>query len=166
MQISKGVEWATHAVSLLSGLPEKRGLSAEALAEFHKVPPAYMAKQLQALSKAGIVKSSRGAGGGYRLAKPATEISLWDIVAAIEGSAPAFKCTEVRQNGPCALKPEHCKLACPIASAFLAAERVYRDSLRQTSVADINLNILATSSEERVLEIMRWTQDVNSALPN
>ena len=92
MQISKGVEWAAHAASLMCGLPPDKGLRAEALARYHDVPGAYMAKQMQALSKAGIVQSARGKHGGYRLAKPADEITLWDIFAAIEGRTPAFTC--------------------------------------------------------------------------
>jgi Rrf2 family protein len=113
MQISKGVEWAVHATSLMSGLPENAGLKAETLADYHGVPKAYMAKQLQALSKAGLVRTSRGAHGGYRLAKPSDEISLWDIMTAIEGGKPAFRCTEIRQTGPCALKPKDCHKSCP-----------------------------------------------------
>ena len=93
MQISRGVEWAAHAASLLATLPEGMGLRAEALAQYHGVPQAYMAKQMQALSKAGLVHTSRGRQGGYRLAKPAEEITLWDIMAAIEGKSPAFTCT-------------------------------------------------------------------------
>ena len=61
MKINSGVEWAAHACALLATLPPGWSLSAQALAAYHEVPPAYMAKQLQALSKAGIVKSNRGA---------------------------------------------------------------------------------------------------------
>tara|TARA_R110000824_G_scaffold287767_1_gene475830 strand:- start:304 stop:816 length:513 start_codon:yes stop_codon:yes gene_type:complete len=156
MQISKGVEWAVHAAALMVGLPEERGLKAEALARYHEVPTAYMAKQLQALSKGGIVQSSRGAHGGYRLARPATDISLWDITAAIEGYAPAFRCTEIRQNGPCALARKDCKTPCQIAASFAAAEEAFRDSLKSVSLADISAQFVAGSSQEHLLDIMHW----------
>ena len=120
MQISKGVEWACHAAALMSALPEDKALKADALARYHGVPAAYMAKQLQALSKAGIVSSSRGKHGGYRLAKPPAAITLWDITAAIEGSKPAFRCAEIRQNGPCAARKESCNTPCAIAASFMA----------------------------------------------
>jgi Rrf2 family protein len=160
MQISKGVEWAVHALSLMTALPEKRGLSAEALAHYHGVPPAYMAKQMQALSRSGIAVSSRGSGGGYRLAKSPTEISLWDITAAIEGSAPAFRCSEIRQNGPCKLRAEDCKTPCHIASAFLKAETVYREVLRSVSLADISGDVVSASPEHHIREILAWIDRV------
>ncbi len=156
MQISKGVEWAAHAAALMIGLPEKRGLKAEALARYHEVPAAYMAKQLQALSKAGIVQTSRGKRGGYRLAKPATDISLWDITAAIEGSTPAFRCTEIRQNGPCGLKRKDCKSPCQIAASFAIAEAAFRNTLKGTTLADLGAQVVQDSTQEHLLEMMGW----------
>lgn len=156
MQISKGVEWAAHAAVMMIALPDGRGLKAEALARYHEVPTAYMAKQLQALSKAGIAQSSRGAHGGYRLSRPATDISLWDITAAIEGYAPAFRCTEIRQNGPCALARKDCKTPCQIAASFAAAEEAFRTSLKSVSLADISAQFVAGSSQEHLLDIMHW----------
>ncbi|SIN63778.1 transcriptional regulator, BadM/Rrf2 family [Parasphingorhabdus marina DSM 22363] len=156
MQISKGVEWAVHAAALLNGLPAGRGLKAEALARYHGVPAPYMAKQMQALSKAGITRSSRGAHGGYRLARPADQISLWDITAAVDGKGPAFRCTEIRQNGPCGLKPKDCKKACQIAAAFAAAERAFRESLAVISLADIAGQVVDDASPEHLTAIMQW----------
>src|SRR6516164_2591440 len=108
MRINKGVEWAVHACALLAPLPPGAGLSLAALAEFHGVPEPYMAKQMQALSQSGLVRTSRGKTGGYALARPTDAISLWDITIAIDGAVPAFRCTEIRQNGPCAVKKRDC----------------------------------------------------------
>ena len=159
MQISKGVEWAAHAAAMMIGLPEGRGLKAEALARYHEVPTAYMAKQLQALSKAGIVQSSRGAHGGYRLARPATEINLWDITAAIEDTDPAFRCTEIRQNGPCGLKRKDCKKPCQIASGFAAAERAFRDTLQGITLAELGAQVVRDSEQKHLMEVMSWLND-------
>ncbi len=156
MQISKGVEWAVHAAALLNGLPAGRGLKAEALARYHGVPAPYMAKQLQALSKAGITQTSRGAHGGYRLAKPADQISLWDITAAVDGNGPAFRCTEIRQNGPCGLKRSDCKRPCQIAAAFAAAEQSFRDSLAAISLADLAGQVANDSKPDHLFAIMNW----------
>lgn len=133
MRINKGVEWAVHACTLLAPLPSGRGLSAAAMADFHGVPIAYMAKQMQALSKAGIVKTFKGKTGGYALARASSEINLWEITRAIDGSAPLFRCTEIRQAGPCASAPDECLKACPIAAAFAKAEQSYRTVLRDIS---------------------------------
>lgn len=145
-----------HAATLLTALPERTGLKAEALANYHGVPVAYMAKQLQALARAGIIRSLRGARGGYRLARPPAAISLWDIMAAVDGEAWAFRCTEIRQNGPCAVKPQDCKTPCPIAAAFHKAEAHYRDQLKAVSLADIAVRTLAGSSGDHVQNITAW----------
>lgn len=159
MQISKGVEWAAHAAALLSALPAGRGLKAEALARYHSVPGPYMAKQLQALSKAGITRTARGKHGGYRLARPAAEITLWDIMTAIEGRKPVFVCTEIRQNGPCAAKPEQCRQSCTIAAAFHAAEAAFRSSLQAMSLAQIGAGVVADSPGSHLREIAAWLEE-------
>src|SRR5947209_8292305 len=105
MRMSDGVEWAIHCCTVLALLPPDLALPAPRLAEFHGVPPAYLAKQLQALARAGIAESVPGARGGYRLARPADEITLLDVVHAIDGPEPAFRCTEIRRRGPAAVDP-------------------------------------------------------------
>lgn len=159
MQISKGVEWACHAAALMAALPTNKALRADALARYHEVPAAYMAKQLQALSKAGLVQSSRGAKGGYRLAKPPTDINLWDITMAIEGNKSAFKCTEIRQNGPCATRKQACKSPCAIAASFLVAETVFRDSLRSVSLAQIAMDVMKIKTASEIEVIMQWLSE-------
>lgn len=156
MKINKGVEWAVHAAALMAVLPEKAGLSAAALARYHEVPPAYMAKQLQALSRAGIAKTGKGAKGGYRLARLPTEISVLDVVLAVEGRGPAFRCSEIRQNGPCGLKRDACLAPCPIAATLWAAEAAFRDSLARVSLADLSVAVASEMSPEHVSEVLVW----------
>ncbi len=156
MKISKGVEWAAHACTLLAILPEGWSLSAEALAEYHDVPPAYMAKQMQALSRAEIIISQRGAVGGYRLAKSPGEVSLWDIMEAIEGRGSAFRCTEIRQNGPCGAKASDCKNLCGIASAFLTAEKAFRRVLSKITLIDSINDAAQQSNPEKAAKIVDW----------
>ena len=55
MRLSQGVEWAAHACVILAAVGQGRALNKAALAEYHGVPAPYMAKQMQLLSKAGIV---------------------------------------------------------------------------------------------------------------
>jgi Rrf2 family protein len=144
MRIAEGVEWAVHLCAVLGVVPDGHTLPAGRLAEFHELPPDYLAKHLQALSRAGIVTANRGVSGGYRLSKPATKITLLDITLAIEGSEPAFRCTEIRQRGPCAAAPAACKQHCAIAKAFLDAETQWRKALASISVADM----MATAASE------------------
>jgi Rrf2 family protein len=158
MQISKGVEWAAHACGILCAVPQGKGLQSDAIAEFLGVPPAYMAKQMQLLRKASIVDSVRGQGGGYRLAQTADQITLWDIMAAIDGSKPSFRCTEIRQNGPCPASKSSCKTPCIIAAKFAQAETAFRQSLAQTTLAEIAVSASMGSSVERMEKMATWLQ--------
>ena len=156
MQLATGVEWTTHICTVLALVPEGRGLNVEALAEFFEVPSAYLAKQMQLLRRAGIVDSVRGKKGGYRLAKGVDAITLLDIVRAIEGPMPAFRCTEIRQNGPCGLKPKDCKRPCEVASAFAKAEDAYRDALKAQTLAGVMQEAATNSTPEHMIQMVHW----------
>ena len=156
MRLSKGVEWATHACTTMVALPEGKGLSTEDLAEYFDLPSAYLAKQLQALRRAGILESVRGQSGGYRLARDPGKISLWDIVDAIEGGETAFRCTEIRQNGPCGAKRSDCRKPCEIAAAFWHAEAAWREALKRETLAGIIGSFAAKADPERMRLIADW----------
>lgn len=159
MQFGKGIEWTTHICTLLPLVPEGRGISADALADFFEVPAAYLAKQMQLLRRAGIVEAVRGKGGGYRLARSPDDITLLDIVRAIEGPMPAFRCTEIRQNGPCGLKRSECSRPCEIASAFASAEATYFEALRQRTLASIMQEAAMNSTPQHMVKIVQWVQN-------
>src|SRR3954466_11696343 len=78
----------------------QRPVPAARLAEFHDVWASYLAKQLQGLSRAGLVRSVQGQSGGYLLTRAASEITVLDVVEAVDGDGRTFVCTEVRQRGP------------------------------------------------------------------
>lgn len=137
MKLGEGVEQAIHCTAFLAGLSEDGVLSAAALAELHGVSTSYLLKHLQALSAAGIVATTPGPKGGYRLAKAPADISLLDIVLAVEGPAQAFRCAEIRQRGPNPLPARYFTKPCQINAAMLKAERAYRAELAKVSVADL-----------------------------
>jgi Rrf2 family protein len=85
MKMSDGVEQAIHSVAMLAGLQANGVLSAGALAEFHGVSTSYLLKHLQALSGAGLLIAQPGPTGGYRLARTPDQITLLDVVLAVEG---------------------------------------------------------------------------------
>lgn len=141
MKMSEGVEWALHSCVNLAWNGPDRAVSAARLAAWHDLPAAYLNKQLQALARAGILTSSPGPRGGFRLARPLAEISLMDVVAAVEGPEEAFRCAEIRRQGPGgapagagtaadtgdseAAPPA----ACAIAHAMTRAELAWRQAL-------------------------------------
>jgi Rrf2 family protein len=141
MKMTQGVEWALHACHLLAELPPGASLSSAQLAEFFALPAPYLSKHLQALSRAGITASAPGPQGGYRLARPAGQISLLAVVEAIEGQAPAFRCTEIRQQGPASLPPGRYRHPCAIASAMARAEAAWRRELQAVTIAGITRTV-------------------------
>lgn len=159
MKLSDGVEWSLHCCTVLALLPSDAALPAAKLAEFHGVPGAYLAKHLQALARAGILQSVGGPKGGYRLAKPPTEISLLDVVQAVEGSSPAFRCMEIRRRGPAGLPARAYTAACGITRVMHRAEEAWRAELRSTSIADVVMTLAQDVDPRAATKGAAWMQE-------
>ena len=160
--MSDAVEWSIHCCTLLAALPEDGALSAARLAEYHDVPPAYLAKALQAMASAGIVESRPGPAGGYRLARSPADISLLEIVQAVDGPGTAFRCREIRQRGPGAVAEAGAyRTPCGIARAMWRAEDAWRAELSTTTVGDMVIDFLTQASPSRVQRGVDWVQEVH-----
>jgi Rrf2 family protein len=160
MRMGQGVEWALHTCTVLALLPDGTAMPSARLAEFHGVPSAYLAKQLQAMAAAGIVESVPGRKGGYRLAKPAKKVTLLEVVEAVDGDEPAFRCTEIRQRGPAQVDASCYSKTCGIARAMWAAESAWRAELRRRTVADLIDGLAADVSPEAAVKAAAWFQEV------
>ena len=158
MKIGKGVEWAAHTCVLLALIPANGSLPLATLADYLDVPAPYLAKQMQMLSRAGIVETKRGVSGGYKLARLPELISLWDVTAALEGTSPSFRCTEVRQNGPCGLSSTEILSPCKIASSFRLAEDSFRQSLATVKLTELVHSIAGDVSPEKKHQIAAWIE--------
>lgn len=158
MRLSQGVEWALHCCYSLAEIPAGATLTLAQLAELHAAGAPYLAKHLQALSRAGIVEAVTGPNGGYRLARPADQISLLEVVEAIEGRANAFRCTEIRQRGPAALPADAYRLPCAIAEAMYAAEAAWRAELAGRSIAGIT-EAARSRDPQAVARTCQWLAD-------
>lgn len=94
------------------------------------VPPAYLSKVLLVLNRAGLVEATRGTGGGYRLSRPAAEISLMDIVDPLDNVSRLGECimglNECSEENPCAMH-----------DWWKRVRDDYLAMLRQTSLADV-----------------------------
>lgn len=156
MRMSDGVEWGVHACTVLAALPADGALPAGKLAEYHGVPAAYLAKHLQAMARAGVLETVKGPRGGYRLARPASEITLLDVVEAIDGDEPAFRCTEIRRRGPTAVGAREYTKLCGINRAFFAADDAWRDELRRTTIADVFMGVLDDAPRAALEKGARW----------
>jgi Rrf2 family protein len=137
MRTNSSAEAALHIMLLLAAAPDGRELAANDLADFHSLVRGTLAKVLQQLGTAGLVKASAGRSGGYRLARAAEAISSYDIAAAIDGVEPRFHCHEIRRNGPCADVKGDYSARCAIARTMDAATAAWAASLKAVSLADL-----------------------------
>jgi len=137
MNLKNQVEWALHCCSVMAGLPEGRYLSTRSLSEFHGVPKEYLGKALQGLSKAGLVHTTLGPSGGYRLARPAQAITFLEVVEAVEGRKSTFQCSEIRANNPCRPKGLCDDKPRAVARIMWRANEAWRQTLAAVTLADL-----------------------------
>src|SRR5579859_666513 len=137
MKLSEGVEWGLHCVSVLAELPPGATLPTKALAEYHGLSETYLAKHLQALTNARVIESVPGPKGGYRLQRTPEEITVLEVVEAIDGREPLFRCTEIRQQGPLTQEPQAYRQPCGIHIVMARAEKAWRAALSEQTIADL-----------------------------
>ncbi len=138
--LGNSVEYALHSLLWLAAPLEQRP-SARDLAALQGISPAFLAKIFQKLEKGGIVEASGGIRGGYRLARPADDISVLEIIDAVEGRKSLFDCQEIR--GRCVLfkdKPPAwaTRGVCGIHALMLRAEKTLRDELGRSSLGSLS----------------------------
>jgi Rrf2 family protein len=160
MKLSEGIEWAIHCAAMLAELPEGAVLPTKVLAEYHGVSETYLAKHLQALKNAGIIGSVPGPRGGFYLLKKPEELTLWDIVSAIEGKDPFFRCTEIRQRSPIPCFQGEFDTLCSIQVAMLKANKAWRDSLKAQTLDSVIQPYEATLTPEKKALIDAYMEKV------
>jgi Rrf2 family protein len=159
MKLSDGVEWGVHSCVLLAVLPSDAALPAARLAEYHGVPSAYLAKHLQALARAGVLETVKGPRGGYRLSRPPAEITVLEVVEAIDGDEPAFRCTEIRRRGPSAVAAREYRTPCGIHRTFTRADDAWRAELAATTIADLVVGVVQEAPRVAVDKAARWISE-------
>ena len=157
--MSDGVEWAIHCTVLLAALPPGSVLHGRALAAYHGVSESYLLKHLKALAKAGILASIPGAKGGFRLDRAPQEISVLDVVNAIEGDDPAFRCTEIRQRGPASVEPAAYRGPCPINALMLRAEDAWKEVLADQTIAGLLASVARAADERSAQKAVVWLEE-------
>lgn len=126
--LSQGVGYSITALSYIAAAGGKSVLVKE-IAQATKIPPAYLAKLVHALGKRGIVSTQRGVGGGVVLARPATEISLFDLAVALNDPVVEPQC--MLGNATCSDER-----SCPAHSFWTSYRAKIHDFLKATRVAD------------------------------
>ncbi len=122
---------AIRAMAVLARLPEGAYGGTAHIASAGSIPSSYVSKVLQALVRASMVESHKGPGGGFRLARPAEQFTLWEIVEPFEGPS--------RRPG-CVLGLSDCSESSPFAlhHDWKAIRGNYLEMMRRTTLAELN----------------------------
>lgn len=130
MQITRASDYAVRVMIHLAGLPLSSTVRQSELSKATEVSGHFLSKVLQQLVRAGLIRSQRGAGGGYALAISAASVSLLDVVEAIEGPVRLNQCTE---EGPSCNR----KSWCPAHQVWIEAQAAVLEVLGSNSMATL-----------------------------
>jgi Rrf2 family protein len=128
MQITRQADYAVRAMVYLAQLGPAQRAATGQIAKEKSIPPSFLAKIVSQLSVAGLLQTSRGARGGVSLAKPAEEISLLDVVEAIDGPIMLNDC--VGENLSCDYDED-----CPLKPVWCDAQKLLLDQLSKANFA-------------------------------
>jgi Rrf2 family cysteine metabolism transcriptional repressor len=99
MMFSTKAEYGIHVMAHLAREGSDEPVSLATIAEAEDLPLAYLEHLVQRLRRADLVESRRGARGGYSLTRPATEVTMAEIVAALEGDSAPIECISAGTDG-------------------------------------------------------------------
>jgi Rrf2 family protein len=160
---SAGVEYGIHCLLFLVGNGgDSREASVRDLAELQGVPLDYLAKIFTKLAKGNLVVATEGMRGGFKLARPADEITLLDIVNAIDGRKSIFDCREIR--GRCAVfdgAPPEWVLdgPCAVHGAMMVAQKRMEEALAQQTILDIARKLGRKAPPEFGVKVENWMNE-------
>lgn len=129
MQITRQADYAVRAVLHLAQRGDER-TATSAIAEEQRIPPSFLAKIVSQLSIAGLLHTSRGARGGVVLARAAKDITLLEVIEAIDGPIQLNEC--VGDNGTCSFDDD-----CPLRPVWCEAQEDLVKRLKGTNFADM-----------------------------
>jgi len=129
LRVSKLTDYGSVILACMASHPLQR-MSAASLARDVLLPAATVRKLLKMLVRGGLLSSSRGKQGGYQLVRPATEISLAEIVNVLEGAIALTECA--LQKGACCIDAD-----CEIRQSWRGVNQIIYESLAQVSLQEM-----------------------------
>jgi Rrf2 family protein len=141
--LSQGAQYAISAVIALSRQPEGETISAAELAKPLNCPAAYLSQVLSKLKPSGILKSQRGMGGGVYLARTPNEISLLDVIDAVDGS-DFFSSCFMGIDGCGQIEP------CPFHEFWSKERTAIQSWLKKTTFAEVEKSMTTNWFELRL----------------
>lgn len=133
MRLSATDVYALQALAFLGTLPADRWVASEEISTSTGTARPYLVRILATLSANGIVVSKKGSGGGYRLARPAQEINLRDVIRAIDGPVAPLSCVSLNWHEPCVVE-DRCHARNRV---WLRVRDAMLGALAEFSVADL-----------------------------
>lgn len=136
MKISRKAEYALRALAVMGRAPVGTTFSIQEISSSERIPLKFLEQILVILKNAGLLRSRRGVGGGYRLNRPPSEINLLDVVSAVDGPVNLMSCAPAAAGGrndcECGLRG-----GCSLGRTFADLQQRVRDWMSVTTVADV-----------------------------
>ena len=149
MRVSAKTDYALRAAVELAAAPDDKPVKGERIARAQAIPLRFLENILMQLRHAGLVDSRRGADGGYRLARPATEVTLADVIRAIDGPLA----------GVSGARPETLDFdgtAAPMRDVWIAVRASLRAVLEHVTLAEVVAGELPAHVRELVADEDAW----------
>jgi Rrf2 family protein len=131
MQITRQADYATRAILYLARAGTGERIATSQVAKEQKIPPSFLAKIISQLSIAGLLHTSRGARGGISLSRAPEQITLLEVIEAIDGPIQLNMCVE--RNGACAHEEN-----CPLQPVWGDAQDELVNRLRSTNFLQLS----------------------------
>ena len=132
MQITRQADYALRAMLYLARLPENQKAATSQIAEVQHIPPSFLAKIVSQLSIAGLIHTSRGARGGVSLARGSLDISVLEVIEAIDGPISLNTCTISQADCPFGTDTN-----CPLHNIWCNSQDDLVDRLRSSSFSKL-----------------------------
>ena len=128
--ITRTGEYGLRGLLFLAKQPAGRLFLVSEISKAQRIPETYLAKIFQRLSKTGLLKSTRGLNGGFNLGKPAKEITMKQVIEALEGPIALNRC--LLRQGECDEEK-----GCPLHEVFEEAQEKFLEVLDRTTIEDL-----------------------------
>ena len=130
LQLTRGGEYGIRAMSYLAAQPDGHVCALREVSAAQDVPESFLAKIFQNLVHAGLVVSHRGARGGFALARPASQITLADVIEAVDGPVALNAC--LSEPGNCERVEE-----CSLHEIWVKAQAAMMDVLGEATLDNV-----------------------------
>ena len=130
LRLTNAGDYAIRSMIFIASLPEDAVVLRSEICETQKIPSSFMAKILRSLVRAQLLRSTRGVNGGFSLARPASQVTLLDILESIEGPLALTDCV------PSPAECEH-SMNCPANAVWARVQNSIKEILRSSTLEDL-----------------------------